>query len=669
MIYSLPLSLITREYEITDFLNKIGKSRNDASGALIDKVFVPPHEYDEILNSLENERIVFLTGPPGYGKTYLTIRLLWLWYKKGFNPIWIKGDESNERSEGRSFLEDIDANNDQKQIIYIEDPFGNIVYEKREKLSQEIDKKIDFIKNKQNTYLILTSRKDIFREFKKDTLWDKEIEQYEKELNIVMPSYDNEQRKLILDRWAEIKDCRWYKDPELKLYVHSLIEKKENIPTPLSIHNFIQYSSDIQNKDDIDKEIKKNSESSERSFASEIIGLYKTGRKDKILLLSFILISENSDYNFLNNQYNNLKEEGYEEFSKLVEEEDRIIINNPGFSFPMKFPINSGTTTISFEHPSYRAAIPIILKNPGCNLNFCKAMDKLSKEIYSIPSVVDTLRKHFEKLPQDISNQLIQNVYIINLKQRIESYSENSSYEEYEYYIEPFLELLISNFNQLNRINKKIVVALLDNINLREGVLCKIGEEYPNRSIEIKDIFKNYILLPDSFKGALSAICWYYKKYPKEIQQYLVNLISNKELMKTGKNALIAGQEIVECYDEIPDDVGTELLMILSNYPEAASEVSWGVCDYFYEIPKGILEKIIRNILNYDDSINNLILISILHFYDISIPLRNDILKKLMEYDLPDHFYINMEKNYSSAIPEEIIDEIRDELFIRNLKE
>lgn len=68
--YHLPLNVIEREKKISDFLNKINQPQSDYSGALIDKVFIPPDEFDEIKERLENDRIVFITGTAGYGKTY-----------------------------------------------------------------------------------------------------------------------------------------------------------------------------------------------------------------------------------------------------------------------------------------------------------------------------------------------------------------------------------------------------------------------------------------------------------------------------------------------------------------------------------------------------------------------------------------------------------------------
>ena len=72
------------------FLDLIGESSSKIYNR-IDELFVPPIEYDEIKASLEKNRVVFITGPPEFGKTYTAIRLLWEFFCSGYNPVWWAG--------------------------------------------------------------------------------------------------------------------------------------------------------------------------------------------------------------------------------------------------------------------------------------------------------------------------------------------------------------------------------------------------------------------------------------------------------------------------------------------------------------------------------------------------------------------------------------------------
>src|SRR3989338_8978771 len=116
--FYIPLTIIERERKISEFFKEIQQSRSDYNGALIDKLFVPPDEFDEIKAKLGKDRIVFITGTAGYGKTYTAIRLLWEWFGKGYTPKLIPGKEPDERIIVRDTLANIEAELKQGYIIY-----------------------------------------------------------------------------------------------------------------------------------------------------------------------------------------------------------------------------------------------------------------------------------------------------------------------------------------------------------------------------------------------------------------------------------------------------------------------------------------------------------------------------------------------------------------------
>ena len=135
----MPLNLIKTQKQISDFLIEIHQTRSDFSGALIDKIYIPPYEFETIQKNLQNDRIVFITGPAGYGKTYTAIRLLWEWYNKGYAPKWVPGKEDKQRENVRDKLANIDAELKSHHIIYFEDPFGVTKYERRDDLKERIN--------------------------------------------------------------------------------------------------------------------------------------------------------------------------------------------------------------------------------------------------------------------------------------------------------------------------------------------------------------------------------------------------------------------------------------------------------------------------------------------------------------------------------------------------
>src|SRR5262249_15375988 len=81
---------------IKEFLRKIGLEEGSIWYQRIDDVYVTPIEYDEIKDALEKDRIIFITGPREYGKTYTAIRLLWEYYNKGYEPKYIQTREEEK---------------------------------------------------------------------------------------------------------------------------------------------------------------------------------------------------------------------------------------------------------------------------------------------------------------------------------------------------------------------------------------------------------------------------------------------------------------------------------------------------------------------------------------------------------------------------------------------
>jgi len=392
----LPRSIIEREAKISDFLNKIGQSKSDYSGALIDRIFIPPDEYDEIKEKLRNDRIVFITGTAGYGKTYIAIRLLWEWYNEGYTPRWISGGSKEEREEVGKRLANIDAELKEKHIIYFEDPFGKTKYERRDDLRERINHIINSVRNKKDVFVVITSRKDVFEEFEKESYSVEEIKEFEKELNILKPSYDYEKRKEILEKWAEEKGCEWFNDENLKNVVFESLKNDRTLATPLSIHDFVEATIKVNNEKELRRKIDSYSQEVEIAFADEIKGLYESGRKDRVLFLSFIFVSEFFEVDFVKQEYEKLKEEDFEDFENILKEEYRIKIGKDW----------KGRTILEFSHPSYSGAIYHLLDNSGCKRIFCKVLKELAEKESVAMYVAWTVAKNFEKLPEDVRNLL-----------------------------------------------------------------------------------------------------------------------------------------------------------------------------------------------------------------------------------------------------------------------
>nr|WP_319373145.1 HEAT repeat domain-containing protein [uncultured Methanobacterium sp.] len=357
--YSLPQGIIEREKKINEFLKRIEHEKSDFSGALIDRIYIPPEGYKEIEEALKRDRIVFITGTAGYGKTYTTIKLLWEYFNNDYIPKWIPGTDKLDRRNVREKLVNIDSILEPGHIIYFEDPFGKTEYEGHDNLKERINHIISIVKNKENVYVIITSRKDVFKQFERENYSVEEIHSFEKELNILKPSYTSQKRKEMLKCWAIEKGCNWLEDNELECFVLKSIENKEKLPTPLSIYDFVEGTIKTIDKKELNEKIHIYSGNVGKAFADEIIGLYESGRKDRVLFLSLIFISETFEVDFIKEEYEKLMEEKFEDFEDILEEEYRVkerSFNNEKY--------------LEFSHPSYLESINHFLTNPACKKIF-----------------------------------------------------------------------------------------------------------------------------------------------------------------------------------------------------------------------------------------------------------------------------------------------------------
>lgn len=389
--YYLPESLIKRQRRITEFLKEIGQARSDFSGASIDKIFVPPDGYGEIKETLENDKIVFITGPAGYGKTYTTIKLLWKYHKKGYIPRWISGKDEIERRDVRDKLANIETQLEPGHIIYFEDPFGKTKYERRDDLKERVNyilngvknanKDINGVENEKKVFVIVTSRKDVFEEFEKENYSVEEIRKFERELklDIKQPSYNSDKRKEMLEKWAIEKNCKWLKNEETNYFVFKSVKNAKKLPNPLSIYDFVEATINTTDLHELKEKISGYSGSVEKAFADEIIGLYKSGRKDRVLFLSFIFISEHFKVDFVKKEYETMKGE---DFENILKEEYRVKERSFG-----------NDKYLGFSHPSYYGSIKHILNHIGCRNTFWEVVDKLldNEDHYIRRITVETL--------------------------------------------------------------------------------------------------------------------------------------------------------------------------------------------------------------------------------------------------------------------------------------
>lgn len=126
-----------------------------------EKLFVKTSAFTYSLKCLEHNKTLFITGNPGVGKT-ITSKMLILHYAAIGYRVRFSSNTSNLDELKKS----LSRNPDVKEIILVDDCFGQAYFNMKESQSTEILSLINYVNSSENKLLILNSRVTILKEAK-----------------------------------------------------------------------------------------------------------------------------------------------------------------------------------------------------------------------------------------------------------------------------------------------------------------------------------------------------------------------------------------------------------------------------------------------------------------------------------------------------------------------
>ena len=613
---------IQQQCKIYEFLRKIkGGSLYDR----IDDLYVPPVEFEDIKKILKRDKFVIITGTPEYGKTYTAIRLLWEYYNDGYESKWIKGQEEPERREVRERLEDIKRELKPKHITYFEDPFGKTKYEKRESLEREIGTIIVSVKNVESSYVIITSREEIFKEFEKEIISTPDnLKQFEIKLNVKKPSYNYEKRKEILLKWAEEENCKWLENKNLKNLVLSSIIDEANLSTPLSIKDFAIATRNITTDYELNKKIKERSKETAKIFANEI----KNMSDDKILFLSFIFILSKIRVDIVKVVYEELVKElnikNPWEFERVLTwfKDDKINV----------------TDFLLFSHPSYSEALEHLLIENGyiTRINkeiFIKVLIKLSDKEETARDVAFMVERNYKMIPEDARNKLL-----IKLSDK-------------EKAAQAVANVIARNFKHLPEKVKNLLLELSDKEETARAVAWGVEKHFDMLPKDTRN--KLLIKLSDKEKASPAvayAIAENFEHLPEEVRNLLFKL-SDKEETAGEVAGIVAGY-----YNELPENV-QNLLLKLSDKEEIAGDVAGAITNNFNNLPEEV-RNLLFKLCDIEETVGEVVNAMSEEWYDLPQDMKIKLLIKLSDKEKALGFIAWAMKDNFDKIPDDIKNEL-----------
>lgn len=351
------------------FLHTIGASEDKYT--FIERYYVKPREYKEMLDLLEKESILVITGDPGIGKTYTAIHFLWEYYNKGFKPTWFYGMDKGDRDSQKDSLMTFEPQ--KNDIVYIEDPFGRSVFENRDELKTLFGNLVQRFRACK-AKLIITSRKEVFNQFEEESLGRDKLEDFMKELNVRKPSYGEKELKQIAMQYMQAY-TNWTENKEIESMVIEGIENKKLI-SPMMIYNFVKNHAESEDL----KLLKSDMEKAHvtdlvTQFADEIKSL---SPPSKILLYLVLLYSGSRSIADYKKMFGKVQNELF----------DKMHFNETSFYFELNQQENYRIQRFGeqlphyrFSHPAYEEAlVALSMKDPACFMIAEKCVTTILKE-------------------------------------------------------------------------------------------------------------------------------------------------------------------------------------------------------------------------------------------------------------------------------------------------
>lgn len=628
--YIANIQNIQKRARYIEFFEKLHIPKNKIYDNIED-VYVTSDEYHRISGCLKENKIVFITGSPEYGKTYSAVRLLWEYFNNGYTPVWMSGDERYEREYSRKRLKNIESELDKECIIYFEDPFGKSNYERMEFLERELESIIYYI-NCNNAHVIITSPEEIFKEFLIHNSPSKKLEKYVHKINPNDFSYNNlELNRKIMCSWANACNCKWAFNSEFKTYVENKIVSPNYLLTPLRIRDFCMDTKEVFNLFELENIIINKSNETGKSFADEINFM----KEDKILFLSFPFISPAFRPKDVKDIYlemvNELDIKDAWDFEEILNwfKDDKIKVSNGKIRFSHNSYLKSFWYLISKEkYPqgNFRRIFSKLIIKLAKNEKFASYVSRTIVDNYIIlPGEVQNLLKYLvesknSKVTGPLSRTLVFNYASLPKEIQVllfKLYKQDKTRKyiaraitDYFYEIPAELQNLLFSLAKDDKIAGHLARGIADNYN-------QLPENIQNLFFEIyeKDMFANYIA---------RAVGENYDQLPEKMQNILFKLASDKN------NKIFVADALSDKFRNLPEPVRLKLLFDLAKDEKCFKYISKCIIKNFQFIPTD-LHKIILTDIEYEPDIEDTARTIESNFHKFPEEIGKEILFKLAD--------------------------------------
>jgi predicted amidohydrolase len=224
----------------------------------IRELFVPPKNYEALRTKLERDKILFIVGDPGIGKTYTAAHLLREYFDDGYAVEWYIGQDEQRAKQSLEHFRP-----EPKQIVHFEDPFGRTVSETADRRS--LGPLIDHLSDV-DARVIVTSQREVYQRFLDGSKVAGDLDKYTEYLTV--GSYDIEALRRIFESIGST--VGWFSDPACRQAIAMEIERGR-LATPMSIRHFVYSSERVESLETLRERLQRRMTEEKGVFAEEII--------------------------------------------------------------------------------------------------------------------------------------------------------------------------------------------------------------------------------------------------------------------------------------------------------------------------------------------------------------------------------------------------------------
>jgi Mg/Co/Ni transporter MgtE len=615
--YLLEQKEFERKLEILEFLERVRIGSERIEYREIEELYVKPENYEEIERILKDNNIVFIIGDAEMGKTYTAIKLLFEFFKEGYEPVHISEERRREQWEFVRHKQEFEG-----KAIYLEDPWGKVEFEKAESFFRHLEDLILRAKS-EKCKIIVTSREKVFKEFEKKKETAEDLWKYVSELKVNL-AYSEENLREMLKRYIKVFEPAWYNVMKLRKIAFEAVGEK--LRTPMSIWKLIaRYTEDAKNEEGLKEGIEKAAEETKIAFAREIKEIFNKGEYDKLVFLSFPYIDvklevAKSCYMEI------LKDLGFDlikatDFDALVEEFNEVEVG----------------WRIRYVHPSYLDAFGHALVDNGKPNNISK---KIFSEVLLKVSDIDEaawnvaffVANNFDTLPENVRNLLF------TLSERYETANSVAM-------------AVASNFDKLPENVRDILFTLSKKDEASffsaSGVAWAVIQNFDALPADVKNLLFKLSENNETAGGVAMAVAENPYDLPKNVRNKLLLKLSEKD-----KAAWGVAEAIIENFDNLPENV-RNLLFKLSEVDKAAEGVAEAVANNFDSLPENVRNALLFKLSEKGEAVGYVADVIAKNFDDLPKNVRS-LLFKLSEKEGTAGEVAYVITAYFNSLPEDV---------------